>query len=140
MGSRRRPRILIVEDNPGDILLFRFALSDAGIDCEISEITDGEAALDFVHKEDASLPDLIVLDLNLPKASGKEILAAIRATPAFNPIPVVIWTSSNARVDRSQFEQLGVARYLVKPPEFRDLAPLGATIKEVLNGTGHSFL
>ena len=140
MDSTHKPRILIVEDNPGDVLLFRLALSDAGIDCELSEIDDGGAALDFVRKKEAPLPDLIVLDLNLPKASGKEILAKIRATPAFNPIPVVIWTSSNARVDRTQVEELGVARYLVKPPEFRDLARLGAAIKEILNVTGQSSL
>ena len=74
----------------------------------------------------------MVLDLNLPKASGREILAEIRATPAFRPVPVVIWTSSNARIDRTQLEELGITRYLVKPPEFQQLGPLGATIKEIL--------
>jgi CheY-like chemotaxis protein len=127
---------LIVEDNPGDILLFRIAVSDAGIDCEISEIYDGQTALDFVCEETTQLPDLVVLDLNLPKASGKEILAMIRATPAFSPVPVVIWTSSNARVDRTSLADLGVTRYLVKPPAFQELAPLGAAIKEVLDDTG----
>ncbi len=136
MDSSSRPRILIVEDNPGDILLFRIAVSHAGIDCEISEISDGQTALDFVCEETACLPDLVVLDLNLPKASGKEILTMIRATPAFSPVPVVIWTSSNARFDRTSLENLGVARYLVKPPAFRELAPLGAAIREVLDDTG----
>jgi CheY-like chemotaxis protein len=132
MGSTRRPRILIIEDNPGDVLLFQVALRDAGLDCELSEISDGRAALDFVRKEHATLPDLVVLDLNLPKASGREILAEIRATPAFRPIPVVIWTSSNARIDRAQLEELGFTRYLVKPPELQQLGPLGATIKDIL--------
>jgi len=136
MSSERKPRILIIEDNPGDILLFRVALSDAGIDCELSQITDGGAAVDFLRKRDAALPDLVVLDLNLPKVSGREILSAIRATPAFEPVPVVIWTSSNARVDRVQLEALGVARYLIKPPEIQDLVVLGTTIKEILGQRG----
>ncbi len=137
MDNTHKPRILIVEDNPGDVLLFRLAMADAGIDCEISEIDDGRAAIDFVRRNEAPLPDLIVLDLNLPKAGGREILATIRATPSFSPVPVVIWTSSNARVDRTQLEELGVARYMVKPPEYRDLAPLGEAIKEVLGSSGH---
>ena len=137
-ASIHKPRILIVEDNPGDILLFRVAVSEAGIECDISEIHDGGAALDFVRKQTEELPDLVVLDLNLPKASGKEILAEIRARSAFNPIPVVIWTSSNASFDKAPLEALGVARYLLKPPELRDLAPLGVAIKEVLHVAGQS--
>ena len=136
MSSIRKPRILIIEDNPGDVLLFQVALNDAGVDCELSEISDGRAALDFVRKGPPALPDLVILDLNLPKASGKEVLAEIRATPAFRPVPVVVWTSSNARVDRDQMEELGVTRYLVKPPELKQLGPLGATIKEILESTG----
>ena len=132
MSRTRKPRILIIEDNPGDVLLFQVALTDAGLDCELSEISDGRIALDFVRKAHATLPDLVILDLNLPKASGKEILAEIRATPAFQPVPVVVWTSSNARIDRDQLEQLGVTRYLVKPPELQQLGPLGATIREIL--------
>ena len=133
MSNPHKPRILIIEDNPGDILLFRFALSDAGLDCEISEISDGEIALELLRSGGQVLPDLVVLDLNLPKVSGREILAAIRAQPDLQPVPVVIWTSSNAHLDRMQLQEFGIARYLVKPPEFRDLAPLGATIKEILS-------
>src|SRR5690242_19343776 len=124
MDSTHKPRILLVEDNPGDVLLFRVALGEAGLECEIVEISDGASALDFVQNPPPALPDLVVLDLNLPKASGKEILTRIRETQAFEHVPVVIWTSSRARIDQSQIEVLGVARYLVKPPEFRDLAAL----------------
>ncbi|HXE63805.1 MAG TPA: response regulator [Bryobacteraceae bacterium] len=138
--SKHRSRILIIEDNPGDVVLFQVALNEAGVDCELSEISNGRTALDFVHSEPVTLPDLVVLDLNLPKASGKEILAAIRSTPAFRPVPVVIWSSSNARVDRAELEGLGFTRYFVKPPEVRQLAPLGVAIKEILetaaNGEG----
>ena len=133
MSGTHKPRILLIEDNPGDSLLFRLALSDAGVDCEIAELNDGGAALEFVRTQGGPPPDLIVLDLNLPKASGKEILAAIRATPVFKPVPVVIWTSSNARSDRTHVENLGVTSYLVKPPQLSDLAPLGAAIRGILD-------
>jgi CheY-like chemotaxis protein len=133
MSGTRKYRILLIEDNPGDSLLFRLALSDAGVDCDIAELNDGGAALEFVRTQTGPPPDLIVLDLNLPKASGKEILAAIRATPVFQPVRVVIWTSSNARTDRTHVENLGVTGYLIKPPELSDLAPLGAAIRGILD-------
>src|SRR3954452_5165371 len=120
MSGTRKYRILLVEDNPGDSLLFRLALSDAGVDCELAELHDGGAALEFVRAQGGPPPALIVLDLNLPKASGKEIFAAIRATPVCKPVPVVIWTSSSARSDRTHVENLGVTGYLVKPPQLSD--------------------
>lgn len=126
-------RILIIEDNPGDVLLFRLALSEAGIDFELSELTDGGAAMAFASGREPVVPDLVVLDLNLPKASGREILTALRAAPALHSVPVVIWTSSNARSDREDLEQIGVARYLLKPPDLRDVRALGVTIREILN-------
>ena len=133
MSGTRKYRILLIEDNPGDSLLFRLALSDAGVDCDIAELHDGGAALEFVSRQTGPPPDLIVLDSNLPKASGKEILAAIRATPVFQPVRVVIWTSSNARTYRTHVENLGVTGYLMKPPELADLAPLGAAIRGILD-------
>ena len=80
----------------------------------------------------ASIPDLVILDLNLPKASGREILAAMRGAPAFANVPVVIWTSSNARLDRTQLEALRINRYIVKPPELNELIKVGILIREVL--------
>lgn len=126
-------RILIIEDNPGDVLLFRLALSEAGIDCELSELSDGGAAMAFASGQEPPVPDLVVLDLNLPKASGSEILIALRAAPALHAVPVVIWTSSNAQTDRQQLEQIGVVRYLQKPPDLSNLRALGVTIKEILD-------
>jgi len=134
MNKTPRPQILLIEDNPGDILLFRIALSEAGIDSDVQEIRDGRAALDYVRQEGSGLPDLVVLDLNLPKADGREILTAMRANPLFQSVPVIIWTSSNARTDREHFDNLSVARYVVKPPEFEGLVRLGKAVGEVLHG------
>jgi CheY-like chemotaxis protein len=132
----RKPRLVMIEDNQGDVDLFRWALEEAGVNCELSVIDDGGAALEFVRHESgstgANTPDLVILDLNLPKASGKEILAAMRGAPAFANVPVVIWTSSNARLDRTQLDALRINRYIVKPPELSGLIKVGISIREVL--------
>lgn len=136
MDMGRKPRLLMIEDNQGDVDLFRWALEEAGVDSELSVIADGGAALEFVRHESGStgtsIPDLVILDLNLPKASGKEILAAMRGTPVFANVPVVVWTSSNARLDRAQLEPLRINRYIVKPPELSELIKVGILIREVL--------
>jgi chemotaxis family two-component system response regulator Rcp1 len=129
----RKPRVLIIEDNAGDIGLFRWALEQAGVECELSAIADGGAALEFARREtESEIPDLVILDLNLPKANGREILAAMRSAAALADVPVVIWTSSNALGDRSQLAPLRVTRYLVKPAELGEFRKLGVTIREVL--------
>jgi CheY-like chemotaxis protein len=136
MDIGRKPRLLMIEDNQGDVDLFRWALEDAGVNSELSVIDDGGEALEFVRHESAStgasIPDLVILDLNLPKASGREILAAMRGTPVFANVPVVIWTSSNARLDRTQLDALRIKRYIVKPPELSELIKVGVLIREVL--------
>lgn len=132
----RRARLLMIDDNPGDVGLFRWALQHAGVDCDLSVIGDGGEALAFVRHEDDShqieIPDLVVLDLNLPKVSGGEILAAMRSTETFSTVAVIIWTSSNAVSDRSQMEALRIKRYLVKPPEIGGFIELGEFIKQTL--------
>jgi len=132
----RKPRLLMIEDNPGDVSLFRWALERSGVDCELSVITDGGAALDFIkHAEgssDASTPDLVILDLNLPKASGSEVLTAMRATALYAQVPVIVWTSSNAPSDRAQLNALRVKHYLVKPPDLDEFLKLGGSIKQLL--------
>jgi CheY-like chemotaxis protein len=134
--SERTARLILIEDNPGDVGLFRWALHQAGVECELTVIQDGGAALELIRREnrasEPNVPDLVILDLNLPKASGKEILAAMRSAPAFANVPVVIWTSSNALTDREQLEALRITRYLVKPSELREFKTLGVSISEML--------
>src|SRR5215475_8799665 len=102
--SSEKSRLLVIDDNDGDVRLFRLALDRAEVNCELRVIADGGSALDFVREESGSanpsIPDLVVLDLNLPKADGREILAAMRASRNFADVPVVIWTSSNTPRDR----------------------------------------
>jgi CheY-like chemotaxis protein len=128
----RKTCLLIIEDNPGDVTLLGLALQQAEVRCDVSVIEDGGAALEFLKQEKPRIPDLVVLDLNLPKADGREVLYAMRSTEAFANVPVVIWTSSNAPHERAQLNALGVTRYLVKPPDLNEFLKLGGVIKDVL--------
>lgn len=133
--SAEQYRILLVEDNAADTYLLRKALEKANVSCELTEIDDGEEALAFVRREgkyaEVSAPDLAVLDLNLPKHSGAEVLKAMRQS-AFSNTPVVIISSSPARSDRQKLEEFNVARYIIKPPDLEEFLQIGDVLKEIL--------
>lgn len=131
MSNQRNCRpidILLVEDNPGDVRLTREAFDEAQITNELHVVTDGEEALAFLYRrdefEDAPVPNLVLLDLNLPKMDGIEVLKTIKQDPDLKRIPVVILTGSKARDDiQKGYQQHGNA-YLTKPvdpEEFVDL-------------------
>ncbi len=124
--------MLIIEDNPGDVTLLNLALQRSEVDCEVSVIDDGGAALEFVRQKEPLVPDLVILDLNLPKADGREVLSAMRSIEAFANVPVVIWTSSNAPHERAQLNALRITRYVVKPPELNEFLKLGDIVKGML--------
>ena len=124
--------MLVIEDNPGDVTLLNLALRQAEVDCEVSVIDDGGAALEFVRQKEPPVPDLVILDLNLPKADGREVLSAMRSIEAFADVPVLIWTSSSAPHEREQLNPLRIARYVVKPPELNEFLKLGDIVKDVL--------
>jgi two-component system response regulator len=114
--------ILLVEDSPGDILIAREALSEAKLLNTIHVAEDGVEAMDFLHKRgkfaSAPTPDLILLDLNLPRKSGREVLAEIKADEKFKHIPVVVLTTSSAEEDILKSYNLHANCYVVKPVEF----------------------
>ena len=101
----KRARILVIEDNPADVELLRWALEDAGLDCELTVIDDGRDALDFVLQRGkhaaSSPPDLAILDWNLPKNDGLEILEGLRGNHAFDGVPVAVLSSSSSPRDRA---------------------------------------
>lgn len=134
--TRRQARLLLVEDNPGDVELFRWALKKAGIDFELDVLGDSGAALEFVRRPAGraaiSQQDLVILDLNLPKAEGSEILRAMRSDAMLASVPVVVLSSSDAPSDRSQAQGPEVRRYMVKPPDVRSALDLGESIRDVL--------
>lgn len=111
--------ILMVEDNPGDVRLTREALKDGKVLNELHVVEDGVAALDFLHRrppyENAIRPDLVLLDLNLPKLDGRQVLAAIKSDPVLKIIPVVVLTTSEAEEDILSAYQLAANCYVTKP-------------------------
>jgi len=111
--------VLLVEDNAGDARLTREALVDDKLKIQIRESHDGEAAMAYLRREgqfsDARLPDLVLLDLNLPKKGGIEVLSEMKADPQLKHIPVVILTSSKAEEDIVRTYDLHANCYISKP-------------------------
>lgn len=109
----------MVEDNPGDVRLAREALKDSPIPNEITVVRDGEEAMSFLRQEGgfagATRPDLIVLDLNLPKKDGREVLSEIKADHRLKRIPVAVLTTSNASQDLMRAYDLHANCYVIKP-------------------------
>jgi chemotaxis family two-component system response regulator Rcp1 len=114
--------ILLVEDNPGDIRLTKEVLKEGKIRNTLSVITDGEEALLFLKKKgkyaDIQLPDIILLDLNLPKKDGREVLAEIKEDPDLLRIPVIVLTTSSAEKDILSMYGHHANCYITKPVDF----------------------
>jgi CheY-like chemotaxis protein len=114
--------LLLVEDDPGDAMMTREALAEANIVHELHVVEDGEAAIAFMKQEgryaDAPRPDLIFLDLNLPRVSGREVLAFAKAHPSLKRIPLVILTTSDLGDDIATSYDLHANAYVTKPVDF----------------------
>lgn len=118
--------ILLIEDNPDDAELTRIAFAEAAIDSQLVVVGDGAEALDYLfaqgkyaHRDAADLPSIVLLDLNLPKLDGREVLQALRANPATRGLPVVVLTTSTEPFDVEASYALGVNSYIRKPVDFK---------------------
>lgn len=115
-------QILLVEDDPGDVVITREAFAENKVRNYLSVVSDGEAAMSFLRREgefaDAPRPDLILMDLNLPRKSGHEVLAEIKADPELRRIPVVILTTSDAEEDILRSYDLHANAFVTKPVDF----------------------
>jgi chemotaxis family two-component system response regulator Rcp1 len=116
--------ILLVEDNPADVLLTMEALKEGDVPHEINAVNDGLEAMDYLHCKGrysgACCPDIIVLDINLPKKNGFEVLTEIKEDPAFKHIPVIILTTSSSRKDILRAYDLCANCYITKPIDLDD--------------------
>ncbi|WP_436923996.1 response regulator [Halosimplex amylolyticum] len=126
--------ILLVEDNPGDVRLTQEAFKEGQICNTLHVVTDGVEALDFLHRRDAHAdaprPDIVLLDLNLPRKNGDEVLDEIRADSTLERLPVVILTSSSAEEDVVQSYELQANAYLTKPVDPTEFIETVRSIQE----------
>jgi two-component system, chemotaxis family, response regulator Rcp1 len=137
MEARRanRPvRLLLVEDNPGDVCLTLEAFQEGSVPTDVDVADDGLAALARLRREgpyaDTERPDVILLDLNLPGKDGREVLAEIKADPDLRRIPVLILTSSEAEDDVQRCYDLNANCYVVKPVDFQRFTEIVRVIQE----------
>ena len=131
-NSQKVVEILLVEDNLGDIRLTQEALRDCKVRNTVSVVQDGVEALEYLYKEgkyqDVPRPDLILLDLNLPKKDGREVLSEIKNDPELQRIPVVVLTTSEAEVDILKAYELKANCYITKPADMYQFVKVTRTI------------
>lgn len=130
------PHIVLIEDNRADVLLVREALDQHKVRCEVTVIGDGEAAIKFIDDIDAGRhpsPDLVIIDLNLPKKPGKEVLKRLRECAACKDVAVVVLTSSEARRDKDEIAPFAPLHYLKKPSKLDDFITLGALFRQIVH-------
>ncbi|MFA6470393.1 MAG: response regulator [Candidatus Latescibacterota bacterium] len=126
--------ILLVEDNPADVRLTQEALEESKLYCKLYTVYDGEAAMEFLYKEgkygDATRPDLIILDLNLPKKDGREVLKEIKEDEKLKSIPVVVLTMSKSEEDAWKAYDLHANCYITKPIDFNQFIKVVKSIQD----------
>jgi CheY-like chemotaxis protein len=135
-------KILLAEDNLADILLVRKALEEYHVPHELHVVRDGEEALTFIQgmgeTDGVPCPDILLLDVNLPKVEGAEILSEFRKHPLCSDTPVIVITSSDAYRDRDRMAQLGIAYYFKKPSDLDEFLKLGGIVRAVAEGTARN--
>jgi CheY-like chemotaxis protein len=133
--AERSRHILMADDDADDCLLVREALREIGQPCELMIVRDGEQLLDYLRRRgeygdgrETPRPDLILLDLKMPKKDGREALGELKADPHFSSIPIVVLTTSMAEDDIEYCYKMGVNSYVAKPTTFRGLVDLMNTL------------
>ena len=131
-------RILVIEDNVSDVFLLDRALKKQDFPFELVHLGNGGAALAFIHRQgayvDAAIPNLILVDLNLSKYTGEDILHEIRSASHLGGVPVCVWSSSRSRRDEALLKELGVTQFITKPSGLDQFMEIGKIIKDMLPG------
>jgi CheY-like chemotaxis protein len=135
--TEHNTRILLAEDNDGDVFLVRRALEKRGLSHELVVAHNGEDALAWLDghagaENKDSVPDLILLDLNLPRIDGAQLLSHIRKSNSFSLTPVIVLTSSDSPKDRQMALELGANLYFRKPTDLASFMDLGRIVEETL--------
>jgi CheY-like chemotaxis protein len=133
--SSKPIQILMAEDNAADVFLVRAALDARGFDYELHHAEDGEKVLQFIQaaeEDETPPPALLLLDLNLPKRRGDDVLRRVRQSRRCADMPVIVLTSSDSPKDRERAATLGATQYLRKPSDYDAFMSLGQAIEELL--------
>lgn len=129
-------QIVLAEDNAADVVLVRQALHSHQIECDLRVIGDGEEAFAFIDRLDADgkipCPDLLLLDLHLPRRNGDEILKRLRASERCAQTPVIVLTGSDSPQDHARAQKNAVVEYFRKPADLEQFMTLGARVKEIV--------
>lgn len=128
-AGKDQSTILLVEDNPTDVMMTREAFEENNISRRLHAVEDGMQALDYLEAAD-TLPSLILLDLNLPRMSGRELLGKLKTHERFKSIPVVVLTTSNANDDVSNAYALHANSYITKPVDFTKFVEIIRSLDE----------
>lgn len=131
---KEAPNILLVDDNPADVGLTREVLAASTHHCNIHNVPDGEEAIAFLRRRgkytEAARPDLVLLDLNMPRKGGRAVLAEIKTDPGLRTIPIVVFTTSDADNDITHSYELGANCYISKPGNLGDYFSAVQSIEE----------
>ncbi len=131
-------RILVIEDNGSDVFLLERALQKHQLRSELIHLLNGSEALAFIHRQGAyagaPIPNLILVDLNLSKYSGEDILREIRSARHLDGIPVCVWSSSQSRRDEALLKDIGISQFITKPCGLDQFMQIGKIIKDLLAG------
>jgi len=134
----RAARILVIEDNVSDVFMLGRALKKQDLRYELVHLPTGGDALAFVRRQgihaNAAIPDLILVDLNLSKYTGEEILREIRSADHLAGIPVCVWSSSRSRRDEALLKEIGISQFINKPAGLDQFMEIGKIIKDLLAG------
>jgi two-component system, chemotaxis family, response regulator Rcp1 len=134
----RAVRIIVIEDNGSDVFLLERALNRQDLRFELLHLKNGDEALAFIRRQgtyaDAAIPNLILLDLNLSKFTGEDILREIHSARHLSGVPVCVWSSSRSRRDEALLKELGVSQFITKPSGLDQFMEIGQIIKDLLAG------
>jgi len=129
-------QILVIEDNGSDVFLLDRALKKQDLRFELAHLPNGGEALAFIRRQgayaDAPIPNLILLDLNLSKYSGQDILREIRSASHLGGVPVCVWSSSRSHRDEALLKDLGITQFITKPSGLDQFMEIGKVIKALL--------
>ena len=127
-----RFHIIVLEDNQADLLVVKQAIREAGVDCEFTDFADGDQAVAHVNDPASKVPDLMILDLNIPRVEGASVLNSVRGNPRWAHVNVFMFTASQDPGDLARVKMLGANGYFIKPVDLAGFAKIGHAVKDWL--------